>query len=377
VHLQARLDLPVRSGRASGTARLRRSALPAPLHLAGSVARYRWLSPADRVRMVRAVLALRRVDRADPAADESSFGAWLAAHGQRTRAVEALWDLIGVATLNAPADRASLALAATVFQIGLLESTDAADIGWSAVPLQHLHGAAAERTLADAGARVLTGARATALEPAGPRWRVRVEDRAGTHDEVYDDVVVATPAETAEALLPPPARAALPPGWAIRLGNAPILNLHLVVDRRVLDEPFVATVDTPLQWVFDRTVPSGLEHGQYLAVSISAADDLVGRPVAELRDWAMPHLVRVLPRLRGARVQDFFVTREPRATFRAAPGSARWRPAPGAVLPGLHLAGSWTATGWPATMEGAVRSGEAALASVLGASAPHAQEVPA
>ena len=263
-----------------------------------------------------------------------------------------------------------------MFQIGLLESTDAADIGWSAVPLQQLHGAAAERTLAGAGARVLTGARATGLEPAGPRWRVRVEDRAGEHDEVYDDVVVATPAETAEALLPP-ALAALPAGWAGRLGNSPILNLHLVVDRRVLDEPFLATVDTPLQWVFDRTVPSGLERGQYLAVSISAADDLIGRPVAELRDWAMPHLARVLPGLRGARVQDFFDTREPRATFRAAPGSARWRPAPGAVLPGLHLAGAWTATGWPATMEGAVRSGQAALASVLGASAPQTLEVPA
>jgi hypothetical protein len=146
----------------------------------------------------------------------------------------------------------------------------------------------------------------------------------------------------------------------------------------VLEEPFIAAVDSPVQWVFDRSRQAapepgaaGPRRGEYVAVSLSAADDLVDVPVGVLRERYLPHLERLLPRAVGAEVEDFFVTRERHATFRSAPGVARFRPRPGATgRPGLHLAGAWTGTGWPATMEGAVRSGEAAAASVLAAGAP-------
>jgi hydroxysqualene dehydroxylase len=117
--------------------------------------------------------------------------------------------------------------------------------------------------------------------------------------------------------------------------------------------------------VFDRTVASGLAAGQYLALSLSAADHLVDRSVAELRAMFLPALVRVLPRLAHATVVDFFATRESQATFRPAPGSAADRPGPATRMAGLALAGAYTATGWPATMEGAVRSGEAAANEVM------------
>ena len=361
VHLQPRLDVPVRSGRHAGTARLRRTpasmALPAPLHLGPALASYRWLSPAARLRAVRAALALGRVDRDDPATDAVSFGAWLAAHGQSPRAVEAVWDLIGVATLNAHADDASLALAATVFQLGLLERTDAADIGWSLVPLQQLHGDAARRALAEAGVDVRLKARASGITASGAGWQVG--------QETYDDVVLAVPPPEAERLLPTGA-VDLAPGWADALGSSPIVNAHVVFDRVVLDEPFLAGVDSPLQWVFDRTSQGGIEGpGQYLAISLSAADALVDVSVSDIRVWVLPALRQLLPAAVAARVKEFFVTRERHATFRPAPGSGRFRPGAGTALPGLHLAGAWTDTGWPATMEGAVRSGEAAATSVL------------
>jgi monoamine oxidase len=133
----------------------------------------------------------------------------------------------------------------------------------------------------------------------------------------------------------------------------------------VLDEPFVAAVDSPLQWVFDRTAHAGLAEGQYVAVSLSAAEELVDLPVATLRERFVPHLERLLPRARGAVVRDFFVTRERQATFRPAPGSGRYRPETRTTRSGVHLAGAWTATGWPATMEGAVRSGDVAAEAVL------------
>src|SRR4051794_24656320 len=166
--LQPRLDVPVVRASDGRRGRLHRDALPAPLHLARALSGFAVLSRAERVQAVRAALALRRVDRHDPRTDDRSFGEWLAAHGQSAQSAEALWDLVGVATMNAHAADASLAIAATVFQIGLLTDADAADLGWSDVPLQQLHGDAALRALVDAGAEVRTRARVDAIEPVAP-----------------------------------------------------------------------------------------------------------------------------------------------------------------------------------------------------------------
>jgi squalene-associated FAD-dependent desaturase len=350
VELQPRLDVAVRSEASTRVGRLRRSGLRPPLHLGGALLGYPWLSPVAKARLLPAVLALGRLDRDAESTDQQSFGRWLRDHGQGVRAVETLWDLIGVATLNATAERASLALAATVFQLGLLDRADAADIGWARVPLQQLHGDAALSALAAAGVEVRTGVRLGTL------------DQLGGMDA--DAVILAVPPEQAERLLPSGA-VDLPTGWVEGLSSAPIINLHLVYDRPVLDEPFTAAVDSPLQWVFDRTAHSGLREGQYVAVSLSAAQDYVDRPVAELRARFLPHVEALLPRARGARLRDFFVTRERHATFDPTPGTARFRPAARTRRRGLYLAGAWTATGWPATMEGAVRSGEAAAQAVL------------
>ena len=351
VTVQRRLAIPiVAPGRRPVW--LRRDPLPAPTHLARSLLGYTPLSVPERLRFITAALALRRVDLARPATDGQTFGAWLAAHGQSRRAIAALWDLVGVATLNATADHASLALAGKVFQTGLLTEASAADIGWSLVPLGELHGTAAQRALSAAGVEVRTAAKVTAVRPAPGGWDV--------DGRPFGQVVSAVPPDVAARVLPP---GVLPAGGG--LGTSPIVNLHVVYDRPVLDQPFVAAVDSPLQWVFDRTGQSGLTRGQCLAVSLSAADELIDVPVAALRTRMLPALEALLPAARGAEVRDFFVTRERHATFRPAPGTARLRPAAGTALRGLWLAGAWTATGWPATMEGAVRSGETAAAGVL------------
>lgn len=356
--LQAKLAIPVRSPKLAEPVWLRRNGLPAPLHLADSVLKYRPIRLADRLRFAGAALALRGVDPAAPDSDARSFASWLAAHGQSADAVTKLWDLVGIATLNAPATDASLGLAATVFQLGLLTDAAAADIGWSTVPLRHLHGDPAHAALTAAGARVLTGTKVTALRRESSEWRVSAGEtsvRAGA-------VVLAVPPVAAERLLPP-GSVDLPPGWAQELGSSPIVNVHVVFDRQVMDQPFVAAVDSPVQWVFDRTASSGVDSGQYVAVSMSAAVELIDAPVREIRERLLPALREVLGT--GAGVRDFFVTRERHATFRPAPGCAALRPGPVTGADGLVLAGAWTATGWPATMEGAVRSGEAAVRALL------------
>lgn len=370
--LQDRLDVPVldaggRAGRRLG--RLRRDALPVPLHLGRSLATYTHLSLAERAGVGRAALALKALDLADPALDERDFGSWLAAHGQSARAVEALWDLVGVATLNAVARDASLGLAAMVFKTGLLSDPGAADIGWAHVPLGELHDRLARKALDSAGVRTELRTRATSISPLGNgTWRVEVPGESLD----ADTVVLAVPQRETYDLLPPGALDE--PGRLLEIGTAPILNVHVVYDRKVLSRPFFAALGSPVQWVFDRTEASGLREGQYLALSQSAAQDEIDTPVSGLRERYLPELERLLPSTRGARVKDFFVTRERTATFAPTPGVGRLRPGARTKAPGLYLAGAWTATGWPATMESAVRSGigaaDAALAA-LGRSRDH------
>ena len=141
----------------------------------------------------------------------------------------------------------------------------------------------------------------------------------------------------------------------------------------MLEHPFAAGVDTPVQWVFDRTASSGLQSGQYLAVSLSAADEELGVTAEELRGDYLPALAELLPAAGEATVREFFVTREHAATFRAAPGARAWRPRAATAVPGLVLAGAWTDTGWPATMEGGAqrtRSGRDAGAAGADRRAP-------
>jgi squalene-associated FAD-dependent desaturase len=371
--LQPRLDIAVVLAADGRRGRIRRDPLPVlaglPLHLGRALASYSLLSPKARLAASRAALALRSVDRDDPATDERSFGDWLAEHGQSSDAIAALWDLVGVATLNAHAGQASLALAATVFQLGLLTDPGAADLGWSRVALQQLHGDAATRALSVAGVDVRLKTRVESLSSGPTGWVVAGPDGSLDAAQV---VVAAEPAAT-ERLLPADSLD-VSAGWAARLGEAPIVNVHAVFDRPVLADPFLACVGSPLQWLFDRTEASGLTEGQYVAASLSAADAVSDQPVAALRELLLPELHRVLPRSRDAQLRDFFVTREPHATFRQAPGSGRSRPATTTRHPGLVLAGAHTSTGWPATMEGAVRSGDEAARQLLSEAASHRRD---
>jgi len=151
----------------------------------------------------------------------------------------------------------------------------------------------------------------------------------------------------------------------VEMAMSPIVNVHLVFDRRLTDLPFAAAIGSPVEYVFDRTEASGLTSGQYLAVSLSAANSHMGtRPDALIRTMASA-LGELLPHAARASLVDGLVTRERNATFAAVPGTRALRPQATASEPGVFVAGAWTDTGWPATMEGAVRSGTAAARAAL------------
>jgi uncharacterized protein with NAD-binding domain and iron-sulfur cluster len=423
--LQPRFDITVVSP--GKRARMRRRRAPAPFHMLPALLGYPFLSFPERTRISRAALAFKRLNEADQKTDEIRLGDWLAAHGQDDRTRRVLWDLFSVSSLNVPGDDASLALAAVVVKTGLLGDAGAADIGVPALSLGELHGAAAARLLAKLGASVRVSTKVSALELKGPgEFLVRLGRAApggGVADRPDDDpadgdraegrdaadtgggadastgpaagdapggevlaadvVVLAVPHEQAARLIPPGALPAEEVDAWDGLGAAPIVNLHVRYDRKVMDVPFAAAVDSPVQWVFDRTRISGMhargDDGQYLAVSLSAADEYVNMSVAELREMFVPALAALFPEARAATVTEFFVTRERRATFRQVPGTARLRPKAATALPGLALAGAWTDTGWPDTMEGAVRSGLSAVIALhdqLEAATPPAAAAP-
>ncbi len=359
VELQSRLEIPlVRPG--GEVSVLRRSGLPAPLHLAGALLRYRFLSPRDRLGAVRAAVALGRLDPRAPGLDRQTLGAWLAAHGQSPRATAALWDLIALPALNLPADQASLALAAFVFKRGLLERADAGDIGFHRRPQSEIVGEPAQRALRAAGVDVRLGWRAERVVAGEGKFEVE-----GAQPSVgADAVIVALPRTRAAALLGPLDAAVA--ARALKLRDTPIVNLHVVYDRSVCELPFVGGVESPVQYVFDRSSAGGVDGGmQYLAVSLSGADEEMGMSVEELRERYLPALAELFPRARTARVERFLATREHAATLRAEPGAGALRPGSHTAVPGLVLAGAWTDTGWPATLESAVLSGHAAARCVL------------
>jgi len=376
--VQPRLAIPVLKP-GCPPALLRRASLPAPFHLAGALARYPHLTHAERAGAARATLALMRLRPGDPALDRVGFGEWLARHGQGPRAIGALWDLIALPALNLPAAQASLALAAFVFRTGLLSQPDAGDIGFHEATLAQTIDEPARRTLSRAGVRVQLGWRAERVHRTDGGLEVQGRGSSGEHGEAPDGfsaeaVVVAVPHTRAAALLEPllGERAR-----ALRaLGASPIVNLHVVYDRPVCELAFAAGVGTPVQYVFDRTGAAGAPAGwQYLAVSLSGAEQEMGMSADALRERYQPALRELFPRAREARVERFLVTREHAATFRGVPGTGALRPGPATAVPGLVLAGAWTATGWPATLESAVRSGHAAAEVALQAlgTSPRAQ----
>jgi squalene-associated FAD-dependent desaturase len=353
VAVQPRLDIPVLApGRPA--VRLRRSGARPPLHLAGALLRYSHLSLRERISAGRAALALGR----QPFDDSRTLGDWLTEHGQSPRAIATLWDLIALPTLNLRAAEASLALGAFVFQRGLLADAAAGDVGLHRAPLQEIIGDPAGRALAGAGVTVHLRWPVQRVTSIGGRFAVVGADSwLGA-----DGVVLAVPHDRAAALLP--AEALRGAAWPGALGSSPIVNIHVVYDRPVLEHRFAAGVDTPVQYVFDRTPPQWRER-QYIAVSLSGASEEMTMSTAALRERYVAALAELLPAAREAHVERFIVTKEHAATFRATPGTAALRPAAATALEGVVLAGAWTATGWPATLESAALSGHAAAAALL------------
>ena len=289
--------------------------------------RYRHLSLGERLRVVRALL------RWSGDARRATFGEELRARGQSSRAVERFWDVFIRPALNLRADEASAEAGIFTVKTALLGSRGDSDLVLPVRPLGEMHGEAAHRALEAAGAAVETGMRVNELESVDA-----------------DAVVVAVPPRECARLL-----GERDP----ELEDSPIVSVHLLFDRRLLQQPLAALLDSPAHWLFDRGRLTGHEppQGQYLTVVSSGAPELEalrGRELVELIAGS------VTARLGPAELLWSRVSREPAATIAVRPGTEAKRPGPRTGRDNVTRAGAWTGTGWPPTMEGAVRSGRAA-----------------
>ncbi len=324
------------------TSRFKRGALPAPLHFTGAFLGLHFLTLADKIAIARGLLALRyeRTRRRD--LDRITMLDWLREKRQTPRAIDRFWRQVLVSAINEDIERMAARHGFQVFWLGFLARSEGYEMGVPAIPLGELY--RAERWQAAGDVSLRLRAPVEAIDPAGIT--------AGGERHTADYYVCALPFERLPALgLPAPP-----------FEHSPITGIHLWFDRPVTDLPHATLLDRTMQWMFNKS------EGRYLQLVVSASRQLATAGRAEIIDLAVKELGEFFPAVREARLEKAHVIKEMRATFSAAPGTEALRPPPETDRPDLFLAGDWTNSGWPATMEGAVRSGYLAAEAVARAS---------
>lgn len=324
---------------------LRRGRLPAPFHFAGSFLHLKFLDRDDKLGIGKAMLALRRERTRRQDLDRISMLDWLLQKRQTPRAIDRFWRQVLVSALNEELDRVAATHGFQVFWLGFLARPDSYEMGVPGVPLAQLYSVKAWQRLGNV--RIRLRCPVERVTPEGFLVDGRIE--------TADYYICALPFERLEGVgLPAP-----------HLEHSPITGVHLWFDREIMTLPQATLLDRTMQWVFNK------DGGRYLQLVVSASRDLTNLSRNEIVEIAVGDLRLYFPRVCDATLVKAHVVKEQRATFSGAPGTESLRPEPATGWPNVFLAGDWTRTGWPATMEGAVRSGyRAAEAIAAAAGAP-------
>lgn len=321
--------------------------LPAPAHFAGSFATLHFLSAAEKLRAAQALLALRREHGRRADLDSITMRHWLEEKRQSGRAIARFWAPVLVSAVNEDLDRMAATHGFQVFHLAFLSSKDAYQMGVPRLPLGEMH--SAHRLAARTGAEVLLRRKVTGVRREGRRVRALMTEQGEVEADAF---ISALPFEPLRGLLPD-----LLDDWSA-FDYSPIAGIHLWFDRPVTELPHAVLLDSPFQWFFNK------HEGRYLQLVVSASRFLETWPRQQTAARAVEDLSRYLPEVRRAKLERFHVVKEVRATFSARPGLSALRPQPETRFENLFLAGDWTQTGWPSTMEGAARSGYRAAEAV-------------
>jgi squalene-associated FAD-dependent desaturase len=334
---------------------------PAPLHVLAGLLRMKGLGLGDKLRAFNVGRAIKGNGKFSP--DSLTVDKWLDQLGQSDRIKERFWNPMVTATLNQSPDIASARMLRVVLQEAFGTDSKNANIGISRVGLSDLYTGGASDFIRSRGGDVQTGAQVQRLIIERGSV-VAVELREGQRVEA-DYFISAVPPSALFAILPDELRNKEFSSLA-RLGSSPIVSINLWFDRPVIDREFVGLLGTRCQWIFnkDLILPADKRSNQ-IAVIISAARDFVDSTKNALVDMALSDLHELLPESRGAEVVHSVIVKEREATLSHSVESDRLRPGPRTSIPNLILAGDWTDTGLPATIESAVMSGDVATQTLL------------
>ena len=352
------------------------SFLPAPMHTAPAFLRAACLGWRDKLAIARAMMILAGVvadGGTDPFLARSegktvlrdtgeNFLTWLQHHHQTGQAIERFWKTILVSALNEDLDRVSVPYAAQVVRESFLKSAAAGRMGVPTVPLTELYNTAGDYIRARGG--VVCFRRPVEGFAAGSsRVQVRLGAQANAAEESFDYLVIALPFDALDRVLPDAPESAPLRGMLAHFEASPITGLHLWFDRQISDLDHAVLLDRTIQWMFHksrlqpmRTI-NGATAGSYIELVVSSSKTLVDKSRAEIVDLALREVREFFPAALEARLMKSTVIKEVNATYSPRPGMDAHRPPAETAWPRVLLAGDWTATGWPATMEGAVRSG--------------------
>jgi squalene-associated FAD-dependent desaturase len=322
---------------------MRAGRLPAPAHFTGSFLGLRFLSLSEKIAVARAFQAIRREHATRDDLDRITMQQWLEEKRQPARAIERFWRQVLVSAVNEELDRMAASHGFQVFRLGFLARSDSYEMGVPAVPLGRLYRSEAWQTVGN-----------VEILSRNPVERLRIESGKvkGAGALAADFYIAAVPFERVMHLAP-----------ELDLDltgfeHSPITGIHLWFDRPVTDLPHATLLDRTIQWMFNK------DGGRYVQLVVSASRSLVETPRADVIALALRELTEFFPAVREAKLEKAHVVKEIRATFSAKTGLENRRPSSRTRIPNLFLAGDWTRSGWPATMEGAVRSGYLAAEAV-------------
>ena len=325
------------------TSLLKRGMLPAPAHFAGSFLKLKFLNLSDKIAIARAMNAIPRERRIRTDLDRITMLDWLKEKRQTPNAIERYWRQVLVSAINEELDRMAAAHGFQVFWLGMMARADSYEMGIPNVPLRELYD---EESLKRAG-RIQIHPRSAITSITSSEGKVQA-----INEHTADYYVSALPFERLQPLIPD-----LPIDWTA-FQHSPITGIHLWFDRPITNLPHATLLDRTIQWMFNK------KEGRHIQVVVSASRSMVEMPKEAVIELALRELAEFFPAVAEAKLEKAQVIKEVRATFSARPGLEALRPTSITHLKNFFLAGDWTRSGWPATMEGAVRSGYLAAEAV-------------
>jgi squalene-associated FAD-dependent desaturase len=344
------------------TSTMKSSFLPAPMHTAPAFFGFSFLSAADKIAIARALVPLTLTVQRDTG---RSFQEWLDQHGQTKTAVERFWKAILISALSEDLDRISISAAAQVIRESM-KSPAARQMGVPALPLTDLYNAAGEYVRNRGGVlHFRCPVEGFCADESQVRVRARTGGSAETSEGLFDYLILALPFDALDRVLPGTPESAPLREQISHFENSPITGIHLWFDRQISNLDHAVLLDRTIQWMFHKSrlqpiraqSSNGNSAGSYVELVVSSSKTLIDKSRAEIVELALAEVREFFPAARNANLVKSTVIKEVNATYSPRPGIDQHRPMASTAWPHVFLAGDWTATGWPATMEGAVRSG--------------------